>query len=34
MNALVVVLGVWLVASLIFLYWLNTKRGQKWLNEF
>ena len=34
MNAIVVMLSVWLVAALIFLFWLDTKRGKKWLNDF
>ena len=29
MNAIVVMLSVWLVAALIFLFWLDTKRGKK-----
>ena len=34
MNAIVVMLSVWLAAALIFLFWLDIKRGKKWLNDF
>lgn len=32
MNSITVMLGTWLVAMLIFSYWLDTKHGKKWLN--